>query len=228
MYTRELNQPAPRIKDISRRRVERSEDDANEDDEKEETQVREPASRKSLPRDHAGDDFWSIAGDLIIRNHRLPRISLFSPTDDDVPLPLKYFDVMRTTHTDLEDLAERRIDDIWYNSENPTLSSSWTGRTVFTLRSPQPLKGYTWVMGRLTKTQETTRPPTVLPEVRRTLSKKQKKKAISDWEHTKPARGKARKDRGIPEYVPDSDTEYDKIIAESRLKYSNQKAEMKI
>ena len=59
------------------------------------------------------------------------------------------------------------------------LPDSWTGRTTFELLRPLLPVGYSYVVGRLTKTQETTRPGSVWPEIWRTMSKKQKQQAIS-------------------------------------------------
>ena len=43
------------------------------------------------------------------------------------PVPLKYIDVIRSTHTDLDVTHEKRIDDHWNVDGNRNLSDSWTG-----------------------------------------------------------------------------------------------------
>ena len=78
-------------------------------------------SEGSLPPPHdsfpdaceAINDFWSMSGNLIYRHHVEPRVKLYSPTEESFPIPLKYIDVSRTTHTILDVLQERRIDDYW-------------------------------------------------------------------------------------------------------------------
>ena len=40
-------------------------------------------------------------------------ITLNVPKEEAFPIPLKYIDVTRSTHTDLEVLPEKRIDDYW-------------------------------------------------------------------------------------------------------------------
>ena len=78
-------------------------------------------SEGSFPRHHdsfpvAGEamhDFWSMSGSFIYRHHVEPRVKLYSPREESFPIPLKYIDVSRTTHTNLDVKQERRIDDYW-------------------------------------------------------------------------------------------------------------------
>ena len=44
------------------------------------------------------NDFWSMPGNFIYRHHVEPRVKLYSPREESFPIPLKYFDVSRTTH----------------------------------------------------------------------------------------------------------------------------------
>ena len=50
---------------------------------------------------------------FIYRHHVEPRVKLQSPRDESFPIPLKYVDVSRTTHTNLDVKQEKRIDDYW-------------------------------------------------------------------------------------------------------------------
>ena len=67
-------------------------------------------SEGSLPQPHdslpdageAMNDFWSMSGSIIYRHHVEPRVKLYSPREESFPLPLKYIDVSRTTHTNLD------------------------------------------------------------------------------------------------------------------------------
>ena len=72
----------------------------------------------------ARNDFWSLQGDFIYRHHVEPRFELF---------PLKYIDVARTAHTNLDVLEESRTDDFWNVDVDRNLSDSWTGFTKLTL-----------------------------------------------------------------------------------------------
>ena len=50
------------------------------------------------------------------------------PTEESFPIPLKYIDVTRTTHTSL-DVLEKHIEDDWNVDEDRELSDALTGFT---------------------------------------------------------------------------------------------------
>ena len=77
-------------------------------------------------------------------NHVETRVKLYSPREESFPIPLKYIDVSRTTHTNLNVKQEKRIDDYWSIDGSRDLSGSWTGFTQFTLIEEKPPKGYMW------------------------------------------------------------------------------------
>ena len=56
-------------------------------------------------------DFWSIEGDCIYRHYIEPRVQLYVLKEEPFHIPLKYIDVGRSTHTDLDVMQEKRIDD---------------------------------------------------------------------------------------------------------------------
>ena len=85
-------------------------------------------------------DFWSIQGDFIYRHHSELRVQLFVPMDETFPIPLKYIDVTRSTHTDLDVLQEKRTDDYWNVDLNKHLSDSLKGFTKFGLLKESPPK----------------------------------------------------------------------------------------
>ena len=98
-------------------------------------------SEGSLPQPHdslpdAGEainDFWSMSGSFIYRHHVEPRVKLDSPREESFLIPLKYIDLSRTTHTNLDFMLERRIDDFWKIDGSRDLPDPWTGFTPFTL-----------------------------------------------------------------------------------------------
>ena len=102
------------------------------------------ANRKGLNRQKQTDDaevradFWSIQGDFIYRHHNEPRVQLYVPKEETFPIP--YIDVTRSTHTDLDVMQEKRIDDYWNVDSNKHLSDSWKGFTKFTLLKEKPSK----------------------------------------------------------------------------------------
>ena len=58
-------------------------------------------------------DFQSIRGDFIYRHHNEPRVQLYVPKEETFPIPLKYIDVTRSTHANVDVMQEKRIDDYW-------------------------------------------------------------------------------------------------------------------
>ena len=56
----------------------------------------------------AMNDFWSMSGNFIYRHHVEPRVKLYSPREESFPIPLKYIDVSRTTHTNLDVKQEKQ------------------------------------------------------------------------------------------------------------------------
>ena len=104
-----------------------------------------PPPQDSLPdASEAINDFWSMSGSFMYRHHVEPRVKLYSPREESFPIPLKYIDVSRTTHTNLDVMQERRIDDYWNIDGSRDLSDTWTGFTQFTLLEEKPPDGYVW------------------------------------------------------------------------------------
>ena len=130
-------------------------------------------SEGSLPPPHnsfpdAGEainDFWSMSGNFIHRHHVEPRVKIYSPSEESFPIPLKYIDVSRTTHTNLDVKQERRIDDYWKIDGSRDLSDPWTGFTQFTLLEEKPPNGCMLSGERLTRKQLTSRPDCLWPEL---------------------------------------------------------------
>ena len=90
-----------------------------------------------------------MSGNFIYRHHVEPRVKLYSPREESFPIPLKYIDVSRTTHTNLDVKQEKRIDDYW-NIDGPRdLSDYWTGSTQFTLLEEKPPNGFMWSGGEI-------------------------------------------------------------------------------
>ena len=182
-------------------------------------------SEGSFPQPHdsfpvAGEamhDFWSMSGSFIYRHHVEPRVELYSPKEESFPLPLKYIDVTRTTHTNLDVKQEKRIDDYWNIDGSRDLSDSWTGFTQFTLLDEKPPDGYTWSGGRLTRKQLTSRPDHLWPELWKSMGKNAKLKEKQKWAEEKIHLDNARKLRGIY-FIDPEDKEYKETIKNARKK----------
>ena len=125
-----------------------------------------PPPQDSFPdAGEAINEFWSMSGSFIYRHNVEPRVKLYSPREESFPIPLKYIDVSRTTHTNLDVKQEKRIDDYWNIDGSRDLSDSWTGFTQFTLLEETPPDAYVWSGERLTKRQVTSRPDHLWPEL---------------------------------------------------------------
>ena len=98
---------------------------------------------------------------LFCRHHVEPRVKLYVPREKSFPIPMKYIDVTRNTHTSLDVLLEKNIDDFWNVDGKRELSDAWTGCTRFILLNEIPIDGYSWSGGRLTRKQTTSRPDIV-------------------------------------------------------------------
>ena len=169
-------------------------------------------------------DFWTVNDDQIVRFHRTPRIKFFSLSEVEPPIPIEYVDIMRITETDLETLAESRIEDYWTTDAEPKeLSGSWTGRTIFKLFRIAP-PGHEWQSGRLTQVQKSRtgkpgRPPTQWVENWRLMDLKDKEVAIAEWKIEGPKREAARTARGIFK-ITDTEDKYNSIMSEAKAKYA--------
>ena len=176
-------------------------------------------SEGSFPQPHdshpvAGEaihDFWSMSGSFIYRHHVEPRVELYSPREESLPTPLKYIDVSRTTHTNLDVKLEKRIDDYWNIDGSRDLSDPLTGFTQFTQLDETAPDGYTWSGERLTRKQLTSRPDHLWPERNAKLKEKQK------WSNEKPKLDNAGRLRGIY-FIDPEDKEFKETIWNARRK----------
>ena len=179
-------------------------------------------SEGSLPQPHdsfpdAGEainDFWSMSGSFIYRHHVEPRVKLCSPKEESFPIPLKYIDVSRTTHTNLDVKQEKRIDDYWNIDGSRELSDPWTGFTQFTLLEEKPPDGYTRSGVGLTRKQQTSWPDHLWPELWKSMGKLKEKQK---WSNEKLHLENARKLRGIF-YTDPEDKEFKETIKNARKK----------
>ena len=123
-----------------------------------------------------------MSGSFIYCHHVEPRVKLYTPTEDSFPTPLKYIDVSRTTHSNLDVKQEKRIDDYWNIDGSRDLSDSWTG--------------YMWSGERSTRKQFTSRLDLLWPELWKSMGKHAKLKEKQKWSNEKIHLENARKLRG--------------------------------
>ena len=110
---------------------------------------------------------------------------------------MKYIDVSRTTHTNLDVKQEKRIDGYCYIDGSRDLSDPWTSFTQFTLLEEKLPNGYMWSGDILTREQLTSRPDHLWPELWEKMGKNTKLKEKQKWSHEKLHLDNARKLRGI-------------------------------
>ena len=104
-----------------------------------------PQPQDSFPgAGEAINDCWSMSGSFIYRHHVEPRVKLYSPREESFPIRLKYIDVTRTTHTNLDVKQKKRIHDYWIIDRSRDLSDPWTGFTQFTLLEERLPNGFLW------------------------------------------------------------------------------------
>ena len=176
-----------------------------------------PQEDSTRDDEDAKNDFWTITGEFIYRHHAVPRVKLYVPKEESFPIPLKYIDVTRNTHTSLDVMLEKNIDDYWNVDGENELSDAWAGNTRFILLNERPPDGYTWSGRRLTRKQTTSCPDCVWPDMWKHMSDAAKKKAKQKWAIEKPKLDNARQLRGKNFIKPD-DEEFKLILTAARRK----------
>ena len=86
------------------------------------------------------------------------------PKEESFLIPTKYIDVARTTHTSLDVMMEKHIEDNWNVDGERELFDAWTGFTRFILLNKGHLMG-TLSRRRLARKQNTSRPDDVWPDM---------------------------------------------------------------
>ena len=161
-----------------------------------------------------------MSGNFIYRHHVEPRVKLYLPREESFPIPLKYIDVSRTTHTNLDVKQEKRIDDYWNIDGSRDLSASWTGFTQFPLLEEKPPYGFLLSGGRLTKRQVTSSPDHLWPELWIKLGRNGKLKDKHKWSYEQPKLVNARSLRGIY-FIDPEDKEFKETIMKCSQEIGN-------
>ena len=176
-----------------------------------------PQPEDSFPdAGEAMNDVWSMSGNFKNRHHE-PRVKLHSPREESFTIPLKYIDVTRTTHTNLDVKQEKRIDDYWNIDGSPDLSDPWTGFTQLTLLEEKPPDGKMRSGERLTRRQLTSRPDHSWPELWIKLGRNAKLKEKHKWSDEEPKFDNARRLRGVY-FIDPEDKEFKETIKNARKK----------
>ena len=179
------------------------------------TPIQEDSTRDD---EEAKNDFWTISGEFIYRHHVEPRVKLFMPREETFPIPMKHIDVARRTHTSIDVLLEKQIEEYWNVDGDRELSDAWTGLTRFVLLKERPPEGYTWSGCRLTRKQTTSRPDDVWPYMWKFMSDAAKKKGKQRWAIEKPKLDNVRLLRGMF-FIEPNDEEFKLTMKAARGKF---------
>ena len=182
-----------------------------------------PQPAESRGDEEAQQDFWSIQGDFTHRHQIELTVQFFVPREESFPTSLKYIDVIKSPHTDLDVAQEKRIYDYWDVDKNRNLSDSWTAFTRFTLLDETPSRGFPRPGGRLTKIQTASRLDHIRPGAWIRIGKAAQRREKQEWAIEKPKLEHARNLRGIYSIDP-SDEEYEDISKNARRKLETPKA----
>ena len=174
-----------------------------------------PPHNSFLDAGEALNDFGSMSGSFIYRHHVEPRVKLYSPREESFPNSLKYIDVSRTTHTNLDVKQEKRIDDCWNIDGSRTCQilgqvshnlPYWKKNLLTDMCGP----------GRdLTRKQMTSRPDHLWPELWKSMGKHAKLKEKQKWSNEKFHLENARKLRGIY-FIDPENKEFKETIKNAR------------
>ena len=137
--------------------------------------------------------------------------------EESFPIPLKYIDVTRITHTSLDVLLEKQFEHYWNVDGERELSDAWTGSTKFNLLKERPPDRYTWCGWRLTRKQTTSRPDNVWPDMWKHMSDAAKSKAKQKWAIENPKLDNTRQFRGIF-FIEPEDEEFKHTMKHARRK----------
>ena len=105
----------------------------------------------------AREDFWSLSGEFMYRHDVVPREQWYMSKESSIPSTTKYIDVVRQAKSNLDKLEESSIDDLW-NTDGKELSlKSGTNSRDSDIPNKRPPQDHSWVDGRLTQIQVTSR-----------------------------------------------------------------------
>ena len=83
------------------------------------------------------DDYWEVSesGNVVTRHHINDRDVLFDPCGTKCPFPTRMLSDTRRTRYDQEDYENSCIKDNWRLHDTDKSTNSWTGKTIFRLKS---------------------------------------------------------------------------------------------
>ena len=158
-----------------------------------------------------------MSGNFIFRHHVEPRVKLYSPREESFAIPLKYIDVSRITHTNLDVKQEKRIDDYWNIDGSRDLSDPWTGFTQFTLLEEKPPNEQMWSGVEINEKTAYIHARSFMARTLEVNGKNAKLKEKQKWSNEKLHQENARKLRGIY-FIDPGESEFKETIKNARKK----------
>ena len=149
-----------------------------------------------------------MKGAFVYRHHVEPGVQLYVPKEETLRIPLKYVDVIRATHTDLDVLQEKRIDDDYQKCRSEQTLVRFLERIHKVHFIERKTSKAIYVVGRrLTKIQATTRSGHVCPEVWTKIGNAAQNRERQEWTKERLKLDNARRLRGIY-FIDPGDEEY--------------------
>ena len=148
-----------------------------------------------------------MSGNFTYRHHQDLRVTLYEPDENTFPVPLKYIHVMRQKETDIDNVSESAINNMWTENKNVRLflknGQEQPDSKSFVHDFLKEMHGFE---GGPTQFQKSSRRDNTWPKAWITLSTKQKEKEIAEYA-----------EKRICEVVVD-DKDCLKVIADARRK----------
>ena len=150
-------------------------------------------------------------------HHNEPRVQLYVPKEETFLIPLKYIDVTRSTHTDLDVMQETTYWRLLECRFKQTLFRFVERIHEIHSIERNTSQGFLWSWRRLTKVRTTTRPDHTWPEVWAKIGEAAQNREKHEWNNEKPKVDNARRLRGIY-FIDLDDEEYKETLKNARRK----------
>ena len=134
---------------------------------------------------------------------------LYMPREESSLIPLKFFDVTRTTDTSFDVMLEKNINDSRHVDVGREMSDMWTGFTRFTALNQKPPDRFSRSRERLTRKQTTSMPDNFGQGCGKICPTRRKRKEKPKWPIVKWKLDNARRLRGIY-FIDHNDEEFKK------------------
>ena len=144
-------------------------------------------------------------------------MKLHDPDDETCTTPSKDVDVMRQTHTSIDNVSENHVNGLWTEAKDVNLSEEWTGTARSHILRARLSEGYMWVNGRPSKITDHQTRQLLASSLDMIFVRHKKKNKLQNGQKKSAKLQTARRKREIYEVLTE-DKDYFKVIADARLK----------